>query len=865
MMKNKNSDKDVYDIQDAEKLYAQYIKKFGELHGNSGNNVYDADDASKLYAAESANVEDAVNSKKSKHLVFNIEAGKEIYEPWIARFSELIRKKVEQRAYTVYVKDPISTGKKAATVGLRYPWGMESGIKLYDETVKNTAAILSLDQHNTGDEAVAKVLNKFDEYIKNKINGRLYSYYHGMYDPSNPASTSVDATANATLDSIVSSNDIYGNLMTKMNGVHFRNGMIDNLSNYVKEKLDKVGIYNDAFTVYDIINGEGPDSIKRYGLDIESSKGIEAKDLLQVGIKMIRKQRTKHSDNYSPGPSAVTLKDILRETIHGLTLDSRKTADTSGKTWGHFYDDQNMFAMSDVGIVSITELNLFAGLGRDIVASLAAWLAGPYTYLETGTLGKNAGALVNWFFTIGREFHRNPAKFGKFLLNSTLLKMQNPHLYNVDEYYETTASSLGAVASFFGLQFEKPYSGRTVRLGPSLLSWLPGAGSISGGTFVGKGTVANILNPLSAGAFLLFGEGVVPSALDTTVRMGGMDGSVTQVTITPADFMFPFGESIAEKIAQVENPAHMNSDVRDQMKGDWRVIDKGGSIIKLKKRGEKSKIYKADITNNFLVKVGSLYDVNHKSVYTDYGKDDIAVDDIKFIESRLSSVYMPFWFEDLRTGEIISFEAFFEGLTTSFAPQWSGVRPAGRVEQIHTYEGTDRSISLSFWAVSVNLGSFQIMYEKLNKLVTMVYPQFGELISYQPDGGTAKQIPFSAIPNAAPIIRMRIGDIIKTNYDSDRLEYILGKDDANSKYLEETNKAFFSDLVYEGKGIAGFITDLQFDMGQSTWETMQNFKAPIFMKVQFSFTVIHDIAPGLAPDGTNRAPVFPVGKYANKS
>ena len=133
------------------------------------------------------------------------------------------------------------------------------------------------------------------------------------------------------------------------------------------------------------------------------------------------------------------------------------------------------------------------------------------------------------------------------------------------------------------------------------------------------------------------------------------------------------------------------------------------------------------------------------------------------IEARLEAEYVPFYFHDLRTNEIISFHAFLETVTDSYTPSYNQINGMGRVEPVQVYKGTTRAVSLTFSVISTNHDDFDIMYQKINKLVTMVYPQFSAGTAVNVNGKTMS-MPFSQIPAASPLIRLRVGDLIKTNY-----------------------------------------------------------------------------------------------------
>jgi hypothetical protein len=65
-----------------------------------------------------------------------------------------------------------------------------------------------------------------------------------------------------------------------------------------------------------------------------------------------------------------------------------------------------------------------------------------------------------------------------------------------------------------------------------------------------------------------------------------------------------------------------------------------------------------------------------------------------------------------------------------------------------------------------------------------------------------------------------------------------------------------------GRGLAGFITDLKMDWGDSTWEIDPGSRAPIMMKLSMTFNPIHDIPMGLDSDGAMRSVAYGVGRHS---
>jgi hypothetical protein len=156
---------------------------------------------------------------------------------------------------------------------------------------------------------------------------------------------------------------------------------------------------------------------------------------------------------------------------------------------------------------------------------------------------------------------------------------------------------------------------------------------------------------------------------------------------------------------------------------------------------------------------------------------------VRRVEDLLESEYVPFYFHDIRTNEIISFHAFISGLTDNITPSYSPVSGYGRVDPIQIYKSTQRSLSFSFYIVATSPEDFDEMWYKINKLTTMVYPQYDQGVQVEAAGKKPHHIftvPFSQVPTGTPITRVRIGDVIKSNYSKFNLARIFGIGEPNT-------------------------------------------------------------------------------------
>jgi len=178
--------------------------------------------------------------------------------------------------------------------------------------------------------------------------------------------------------------------------------------------------------------------------------------------------------------------------------------------------------------------------------------------------------------------------------------------------------------------------------------------------------------------------------------------------------------------------------------------------------------------NGVYKRLGALTHVSNYVSTAKEGTSRIPADQVRKIESALDSEYVPFYFHDLRTNEILSFHAFLSNLTDQFTANYNSAGGYGRIDPVHTYQSTERSIGLSFTVASTSREDFDVMWWKINKLVTLVYPQWSPGRRVRSNGGTEFTQPFSQIPTASPLIRMRVGDVVRSNYSKFNLKRLFG-------------------------------------------------------------------------------------------
>ena len=163
-------------------------------------------------------------------------------------------------------------------------------------------------------------------------------------------------------------------------------------------------------------------------------------------------------------------------------------------------------------------------------------------------------------------------------------------------------------------------------------------------------------------------------------------------------------------------------------------------------------------------------------------------DQVRMMEDQLEAEHMPFYIQDMRTNEIISFHAFLTSLSDSYSADWSAQKGFGRMEAAQIYGGGSRAIGVSFMMVSMNPEDFNEMYYKINKLTTLVYPQWSEG-TFMEGGGSKFIQPFSQVPTASPLCRLRVGDLFTSNYSKVAMARMMGIGKKEFVYTEPGGEA----------------------------------------------------------------------------
>ena len=168
----------------------------------------------------------------------------------------------------------------------------------------------------------------------------------------------------------------------------------------------------------------------------------------------------------------------------------------------------------------------------------------------------------------------------------------------------------------------------------------------------------------------------------------------------------------------------------------------------------------------------TLLPIRHGDGLSDSYSDYSSTEDV----TNSAHLGYPLYFKDLRDNAYIFFRGYIEGLTESLTPEWSEQSYMGRAENSYTFKKTDRTISFNLNLFAQSRDELNIIYDKIQKLTSMVYPMYkSDTINFGVGHSRAKP----------PLCKLRIGDL----YGSDDNE-VLG-------FLESVTYTFPENNVWE--------------------------------------------------------------------
>jgi hypothetical protein len=137
--------------------------------------------------------------------------------------------------------------------------------------------------------------------------------------------------------------------------------------------------------------------------------------------------------------------------------------------------------------------------------------------------------------------------------------------------------------------------------------------------------------------------------------------------------------------------------------------------------------------------------VNHANMtpYGEKGKDTDLID---------------FYFKDIHNDKYIRFGALLSGISDTITPEYASERYLGRPESVYIYQGVSRALSFTFDVYPTTRQELPVLWEKVNFLVGMCYPNWVSLGGV-PVGG--EDLGAEPITMQSPLTELTIGDLYR--------------------------------------------------------------------------------------------------------
>lgn len=81
-------------------------------------------------------------------------------------------------------------------------------------------------------------------------------------------------------------------------------------------------------------------------------------------------------------------------------------------------------------------------------------------------------------------------------------------------------------------------------------------------------------------------------------------------------------------------------------------------------------------------------------------------------------------FTHIPTGRSVSFKAFVKDFSDDFTTSWNPVSVFGRMDEIHTYQGTTRVINITWDVVAASAKEAAENFQRVSELVKFLYPVY---------------------------------------------------------------------------------------------------------------------------------------------
>lgn len=183
-------------------------------------------------------------------------------------------------------------------------------------------------------------------------------------------------------------------------------------------------------------------------------------------------------------------------------------------------------------------------------------------------------------------------------------------------------------------------------------------------------------------------------------------------------------------------------------------------------------------------------------------------------ESLMDTKLLGLYFFHVATGIESKFKAFLTSYDDNFSSEWSSERVYGRMDPIHTFQGTTRTISLAWDVPSADLTEAEKNFKNAQSMYAMLYPAYRGATKEKPG-----QPATPGIITAPPLIKLKFANLIY---------------DANVSHEGSQDSA-------KNSGLLGWLAELSFapDLEAGFFDERPGFLIPQTIKLNCTFNVLH--------------------------
>jgi hypothetical protein len=202
-------------------------------------------------------------------------------------------------------------------------------------------------------------------------------------------------------------------------------------------------------------------------------------------------------------------------------------------------------------------------------------------------------------------------------------------------------------------------------------------------------------------------------------------------------------------------------------------------------------------------------------------------------------------FFHIPSAKSVSFKAFLTDFQDKFESSWNSENVYGRMDPIQTFQGTRRSISLSWVVVASSLGEAKQNLQRATLLFSMLYPSYNENNDV-------------SIISAAPLFRLSFANLIR--------DYSSAGDVGDHSDAEETDTTNQPGLGTAGiNGLVGTVGGFNYspNLEAGFYDPPGADSGKLFPKeinLSCEYTVIHTHPLGWNNSKEFRNPNFPYGQ-----